>query len=46
MRRGYLGDDLPVGFSSRQGAQRMANGLDMVVDVGHAAVFFGKGDGG
>src|SRR5947207_14453422 len=41
---GYLADYLPVGFSSWQGAQGMPDGLYMVVDVGHAAIFLGKGD--
>src|SRR5579884_4296556 len=36
-------EDVQVGLRAGQGAQGAANGLDVVVNVSHAAVFFGKG---
>src|SRR6266550_1162421 len=38
--------DFPVGLGSGKWTQRLTNSLDVVVNVGHAAVFFSEGHGG
>src|SRR6266567_2377920 len=38
--------DFPIGFRARQRAQGMKDGLHVVIDIGHAAIFFGKSDRG
>src|SRR5579859_1675048 len=43
---GQLDQDLPVGPGARQRTQRAADGLHMVIDIGHAAFFFGESHGG
>src|SRR6266568_1806025 len=42
---GKRDQDLPVGLRTRQWTQRASNDLDMVIDVGHGAIFFREGHG-
>src|SRR5437899_12900404 len=37
---GEIAQNLPVGLRARQGSQRAAHSLDVMVNVGHAAIFF------
>src|SRR5260370_28750868 len=38
--------DFPIGPGSGKWTQRLTNSLDVVVNVGHAAIFFSEGHGG
>src|SRR5260370_18723443 len=41
-----VAQDLPVGPRTRQRSQSATNSLDVMIDVGHASLFFSKGNSG